>query len=75
MKQNKYRRIAHKMGYYKNFENRYAKKPPERRGLQGVAMYFYDEIESVNERRQNKNILQEYELMKGFFDKMKNYYK
>ena len=75
MKQNKYRRIAHKMGYYKNFENRYSKTPPEKTGLQGVAIHLLDEIESINERRANKGILDEYELMKNFFNEMKNYYK
>ena len=75
MKQNKYKRIAHKMGFYKNFENRYCKTPPERTGLQGVAMHLLDEIEKINDNIENKDILSKYDAMQKFFNAMKDYYK
>lgn len=70
---NKYREIAHKMGFSPAKNNLYGN--PKKTGLQGVAMYLLDEIENINERRANKDILNEYELMKNFFDEMKQYFK
>lgn len=66
--------IARKMGYIKHHSQIYNMKC-NRTGLQGVAMYLLDEIENINERRANKDILNEYELMKNFFDEMKQYFK
>ena len=73
MKPSKHLNIAHAMGYIKHRSQIY--KAPLKTGLQGVAINLLDEIESINERRANKGILDEYELMKGFFDEMKQYYK
>ncbi len=73
MKPNKHLNIAHTMGYIKHRSQIY--KEPLKTGLQGVAMYLLDEIESINERRASKGILDEYELMKNFFNEIKNYYK
>lgn len=70
---NKYKEIAHKMGYSPAKPNLY--EPPLKTGLQGVAIHLLDEIEIINERRASKDILDEYELMKNFFDEMKKYYK
>ena len=70
---NKYKEIAHKMGYSTAKPNLY--KEPIKTGLQGVAIHLLDEIESINERRPNKGILDEYELMKNFFNEIKSYYK
>jgi len=72
-KYNKYKEIAHKMGYSPAKPNLY--EPPLQTGLQGVAIYLLDKIENINERRVSKGILDEYELMKNFFNEMKNYYK
>jgi len=70
---NKYKETAHKMGFSPAKNNLYYN--PKRTGLQGVAMYLLDEIESINKRRESKGVLDEYELMKNFFDGMKQYYK
>lgn len=74
MTNKEYLNIARKMGFIKHQPQIYNMKC-NRTGLQGVAMYLLDEIESINKRRESKGVLDEYELMKNFFDGMKQFYK